>query len=302
MRATRIAWMLLAVLPVSAQPGSTHFVPKVSKITLGQTQVSVLHLAPGFVTSIRLPHDVTEIAVGDPSAFKAEHAEGEPRLVFLKPLSVRPAVSNAFLTMENGQSLNLQLVSDPDDSEHIDFFIECVDQADTASDQRHASFLIAETRALVPEREQGREETEASPTQSGAEDQSTVYSWQGNGLAVSVGPSRSQQYGIDVPFSILNRSVKTIELLPPQIVLIGKTADGKRVKNEPVAISNYKITERRLGPGKRAKGLVTFERPSFKQSSEHLELMIARADQVDRPMSLPLEFTPQGNEVKDEAH
>lgn len=113
---------------------------------------------------------------------------------------------------------------------------------------------------------------------------------------MAIGASGGERSETHLPFSVLNRSQERIELLPPQIELIGKTVDGKRIRSEPIAVSSYEITARQLGPGQRADGLVVFERPSFKQSSEHLELMIARADQVDRPVSLPVEFTPQESE------
>ena len=51
------------------------------------------------------------------------------------------------------------------------------------------------------------------------------------------------------------------------------------------------MTTRRLGPGERADGVVLFERPTFKESSEKLELQLAEADQVDRPILLPIPFT-----------
>jgi len=60
---------------------------------------------------------------------------------------------------------------------------------------------------------------------------------------------------------------------------------------EPIPISEYRMTSRRLVPGQRADGVVVFERPTFKESTENLELQLARADQVDRPILLPVPFT-----------
>ena len=48
---------------------------------------------------------------------------------------------------------------------------------------------------------------------------------------------------------------------------------------------------RRLAPGERADGVVVFERPAFKESSEKLQLQIAQAEQVDHPILLPVPFT-----------
>jgi hypothetical protein len=52
------------------------------------------------------------------------------------------------------------------------------------------------------------------------------------------------------------------------------------------------MTTRRLWPGERADGVIVFERPSFKESTEKLQLQLAQAEQVDRPIFLPVPFTP----------
>ena len=51
------------------------------------------------------------------------------------------------------------------------------------------------------------------------------------------------------------------------------------------------MTARRLEAGQRADGVIVFERPSFKESSEKLQLQLAQAEQVDRPILLPVPFT-----------
>jgi hypothetical protein len=50
------------------------------------------------------------------------------------------------------------------------------------------------------------------------------------------------------------------------------------------------MTARRLAPGARADGVVVFERPSFKESSERLLLAVAQAEEVDRPVLAPIPF------------
>jgi hypothetical protein len=50
------------------------------------------------------------------------------------------------------------------------------------------------------------------------------------------------------------------------------------------------MTTRRLAPGARADGVVVFERPSFKESSERLLLAVAQAEEVDRPVLAPIAF------------
>jgi len=74
--------------------------------------VTVLHLHPGFVSSVRLPEEVSSVVLGDPSAFKCEHSEAERRLVFFKPASPKPAKSNALISTRSGREVSLTLVSD----------------------------------------------------------------------------------------------------------------------------------------------------------------------------------------------
>jgi DNA-binding TFAR19-related protein (PDSD5 family) len=57
-------------------------------------------------------------------------------------------------------------------------------------------------------------------------------------------------------------------------------------------IRDYKLSTTRLEPGARADGVVVFDRPNFKESTEQLFLQIAQADQVDRPILIRLPFTP----------
>src|SRR5260370_34986847 len=71
--------------------------------------------------------------------------------------------------------------------------------------------------------------------------------------------------------------------MPPQIQLGGKTKTGKVVKHsqwstaEQLAVLDYRLSRRRLGPGERADGVVVFERPPYKQSAETLMLQMAEA-------------------------
>jgi len=100
-----------------------------------------------------------------------------------------------------------------------------------------------------------------------------------------------------VEFSVLNASSKTIELLPPQIQLAGKSNEKhkKTVKADPVPIKDYTMTIRRLPPGARADGVVVFDRPSFKESREQMLLQVAQAEGVDQPVLVPVAFVaPEG--------
>ena len=59
-----------------------------------------------------------------------------------------------------------------------------------------------------------------------------------------------------------------------------------------MAIKSYRLTSRRLAPGERADGVVTFERPAFKASSERLMLQVAQVEQVDHPVLAAVSFVP----------
>ena len=116
--------------------------------------------------------------------------------------------------------------------------------------------------------------------------------WQGKLLRVAVGKTIEKEQEMAVPFAVLNASAQTIELLPPQIELAGTSKDKHRkaIKAEPVAVKDYSLTTRRLAPGARADGVVIFERPGFKESSERLLLAVAQAEEVDRPVLAPIAF------------
>ena len=79
-------------------------------------------------------------------------------------------------------------------------------------------------------------------------------------------------------------------MLTPQVVLSGRAAKGKQIKAEPIGIGQYRLTKKRLEPGERADGIVVFARPTFKESSEKLELQIAESGQVDHPVRVPVPF------------
>src|SRR6516164_9488855 len=95
-------------------------------LTLDPESVTVLHLHPGFVSSVRLPEEVSSVVLGDPAAFKGEHSEAEPWLVFFKPASPKPAKSNALISTRSGREVSLTLTSDgaSADSEPVDYVLE----------------------------------------------------------------------------------------------------------------------------------------------------------------------------------
>jgi hypothetical protein len=99
-----------------------------------------------------------------------------------------------------------------------------------------------------------------------------------------------------VLFSAVNVQDHAVELMPPQIQLGGKKKSGKIIRKsrwstaEQLPVTDFRMSRRRLGPGERADGVVVFQRPSFKQSTETLFLQMAESGAVDRPALAPIGF------------
>jgi hypothetical protein len=99
-----------------------------------------------------------------------------------------------------------------------------------------------------------------------------------------------------VLFSVVNTSKHAILMMPPQIQLGGKEKSGKLVKHEhwstaeQLAVIGFRLSRRRIGPGERADGVVLFERPPYKRSTETLFLQMAESGAVDKPALAPIGF------------
>lgn len=282
----------------TAPAQDARIVPSVTSVAIADGTVTLLHLAPGYTTSVKLAEEVGSVVIGDPAKFKAEHSDSEPRLVFLKPITEQPAESNALITTKSGQEVTLHLVSPgkTDQDPKVDFLVQYRPPGSLLVGADRQVFLIADTRPVAPAASSlDSSAHKPDPVADELETQERVSApaWQGKELGAAVGPSITTGGQTIVRFSVLNDTKQAIELLPPQIELIG-SARGKKdkqIKAEPIPISEYRMTSRRLAPGQRADGVVVFERPAFKESTENLELQLARADQVDRPILLPVPFT-----------
>jgi hypothetical protein len=64
-----------------------------------------------------------------------------------------------------------------------------------------------------------------------------------------------------------------------------------------MAINDYRISSRRLGPDESTEGVVVFDRPAFKEARERLLLEIAEAEAIDRPVLVPIAFVSPAREV-----
>jgi hypothetical protein len=121
--------------------------------------------------------------------------------------------------------------------------------------------------------------------------------WEGKQIETSLGDIRQWSNQTVISFSILNASTQPVEVVPPQIQISGravkkKKKEGKSLTADQLLIREYRLSTTRIEAGARADGVIVFDRPNFKQSTEKLYLQIAQADQVDRPILVRLPFTP----------
>ena len=112
-----------------------------------------------------------------------------------------------------------------------------------------------------------------------------------------------------VLFSVVNTSKHAILLMPPQVQLGGQDKSGKVIKHEhwstaeQLAVIDFRLSRRRIGPGERADGVVLFERPPYKRSTETLFLQMAESGAVDKPALAPIGFGVSTlREVANHAH
>jgi hypothetical protein len=270
---------------------------RIVSLNVDPEQVLVLHLRPGYVSSVRVLEEISSVVLGDPGAFKAEHSEAEPKLVFFKATNAKPAQTNALITTRGGHEISLSLISQgkADHSEPVDYVLNCERPHIFLIASTHPVFVVGETKSVGTE----NQPTSTAPQKTGRQEQDLLRAerienprWEGKQLRVAVGQAKEKEQQMAVPFAVLNSSARTVELLPPQVQLAGKSKDKHRkaIKAEPVAIKDYWITSRRLPPGARADGIVVFERPAFKESREKLLLAVAQAEEVDRPVLAPIAF------------
>jgi hypothetical protein len=299
----KICWIFVHLITLSYCVAQTDSPPRllpdarIVRLTLDTQSVTVLHLRPGYVSSVRLPEDVSSVVLGNPGTFKAEHSEAEPRLVFLKPTTASRAETNALITTRTGHEISLHLVSvgNSDRTGAVDFVLQYDLPHSFLLGNSQSTFLIGETKSVVPEPLPSAvgSHAPATSTQEPVRPQRDPNPhWQGKLLQVAVGRITERDQQMTVEFSVLNASSKTIELLPPQIQLAGKSTEKhkKTVKADPVPIKDYTMTIRRLPPGARADGVVVFNRPSFKESREQMLLQVAQAESVDQPVLVPVAF------------
>jgi hypothetical protein len=117
----------------------------------------------------------------------------------------------------------------------------------------------------------------------------------GDGIRVGIGRVAEDGSRLIVSFSITSSKSEPAELVPPQVQLSGQTKSGifRRTRwttVQQLPVESYQMSQRRLDPGGRIDGVVVFERPAIKQSTEKLMLQIADSAAVDQPTLAPISF------------
>jgi hypothetical protein len=306
----KLRWLIPIVLflPLRLHASAPIVGAHVATISINPNEVTPLHLRPEFESTIRMPEEITSVILGSPGTFKAEHNEGEPNYVYVKPITKRPTQSNLLIAMKSGQHVTLELISDGggtnSDTQPIDFLIEY---------RASRSFLVS-SDAAAPVIPRPVEKGPALGAYASAraplsaldvefEQQVRINApnwtkWDGKQVETSLGDIRQWSNETVVSYSILNGSDHAVEIVPPQIQITGRKAakkkkkEGKGIISDQLEIRDYKLSTTRLEPGGRVDGVVVFDRPNFKQSTEKLFLQLAQADEIDQPILIRLPFTP----------
>src|ERR1700726_2304406 len=126
----KLRWFLpiVVLLPLPLRGSGPVPPARIATVVINPSEVTSLHLRPEFDSVIRMPEEITSVILGSPESFKAEHNEGEPRYVYVKPITRDPAVSNLMIATKSGQHVTLALISDgvgtASSSAPVDFLIE----------------------------------------------------------------------------------------------------------------------------------------------------------------------------------
>jgi hypothetical protein len=308
----RVRWLIpfAVLLPLRLMAVDDAVKPRIETLTINPSEVTALHLRPEFESAIHMPEEITSVILGSPGSFKAEHNEGEPDYVYIKPITKEAAQSNLLIATKSGQHVSIELLSDGvgggGSTLPVDFLIEYrtsrsfLIPADPGA--KHEEVELTET---TPSPASPRIAVSASPLSAVDEEYQQQMrinapgwtKWEGKQIETSLGDIRQWSNEMVVSFSIFNPSDQPVEVVPPQIQICGravnkKKKEGKSLTADQLLIRDYRLSATRIEAGGRADGVVVFDRPNFKQSTEKLFIQIAQADQVDRPILIRLPFTP----------
>ena len=272
----RVRWFIPIAFLLPLRLWATDPVPgaRVTTIPINPREITVLHLRPEFESTIHMPEEVTSVILGSPGKFKAEHSQGEPEFVYIKPITNEAAQSNLLIATKSGQHVTLELVSDGTETTNqgqpTDFLIEY---------RAARSFLISDGSDPVALLNTPAKETEHGVSRVGAGTESPPLSsldeafkreesinaprwkkWEDQQIETSIGEMWQLGNRTIISYSILNSSNQSIEIVPPQIQIAARKAtkkkrkEGKGIISNQLEIRDYRLGVTRLEPGERADG------------------------------------------------
>ena len=296
--------LAMIALPLHAADPATP--ARVTTMTIRPGEVTVLHLRPEFESTIHLPEQVTSVVLGSPGTFKAEHSEGEPNYVYVKPTKMEASQSNLLISTKTGQHVTLELINDGPGggSTPVDFLLEYKPQQSfLVSDAAPASAAPAASAHAETVPRSHAATASPSALELEYEQQQRINTpawtkWENKQIETSLGDVRQWENQVAVSFSVLNATNSALEIVPPQIQMAGSTKQKKKKKKgssiiaDQLEVRDFRLSTTRLEPGARADGVVLFDRPNYKQSTEKVYLQLAQADKIEQPILIRLPFTP----------
>ncbi len=268
---TKLRWFIPIVflLPLRAHAFHQTVGARVATVAITPGEVTPLHLRPEFESTIRMPEEVTSVALGSLGAFKAEHNEAEPNYVYVKPITRRPAQSNLFIATRSGQHVTLELISDGTANgvtQAVDFLVE----------YRSSRRFLVSAGDLEPTPPKPPEKTPRpgivdDNTSSRSAPLSTLEvefaqqerinapawkKWDGKQVETALGDIRQWNNRTIVSYSVLNSSDQAVEIVPPQIQITGrktekkKKKEGKGIISDQLEIRDFKLSATRLVRGR----------------------------------------------------
>jgi hypothetical protein len=322
MKAWRLSRFLVFIALGGARAQQITINPQVRTSVMADHKITIVDVIPHFATTIRVPEPVNSVVVGDPALFQVEHSEHEPELVFVKSLREGAAESNLLISTTRGRQISFLLVNHGRETNvsKVDFLFRYQASNGFLVDPAAIPFaLVSQTTplqgpdsvtngkaylgSLSPENQRKPQTLDVLLERQRRAPLPRLYgqrieSGESKGDRLRAGISEVIDGGqqVVVLFSVVNTSKRPILLMPPQVQLGGKEKTGKLIKHEhwstaeQLAVVDSRLSGRRVAPGERADGVVQFERPPYKRSSETLFLQMAESGAVDKPALVPIGF------------
>jgi hypothetical protein len=300
---------LIAILSGSLAAQTKNTSNRNASRTVFEGQPASIRLAPRVTTTIRLPEPVNSVVLGDSNLFQAEYSPSEPLLVFARTTGSGTAQTNLVISTVLGRQFILLLRSlgaaaDPSEP-GVDLLVSCRAAQVRFIEEAFPSALIAETVSVGGAAHLPSTSNETiSPSESqivrldeilNRQHDQKIQKLYGDRIRVGIGRVTEDGSRLIVSFSVIGSGSEPAELVPPQVQLSGQTKSGifRRARwttVQQLPVETYQMSQRRLDPGGRIDGVVVFERPRIKQSTEKLMLQIADSAAVDQPTLAPISF------------